>query len=69
MRLKNKNEKREQIRVAETVTRLLFWDLNWHEIDGKESTTVSPALTSAAQDKQNFLDKVYKKSLQKFRTV
>lgn len=35
----------------------LFWDFNWHEIDGKESTTVSPDLTSAVRDKQNFTDK------------
>lgn len=32
----------------------IFWDFNWHEIDGKENTTVFPNLTSAMRDKQNF---------------
>lgn len=58
MRLQNKNEEETVLpRAGETVTRLSFWDFNWHEIDGKESTTVSPDLTSAVRDKQNFTDK------------
>lgn len=56
--IQNKNEEAAVLpRAGETVTRLLFWDFNWHEIDGKESTAVSPDLTSAVQDKQNFTDK------------
>lgn len=40
----------------------LFGDFNWHEIDGKDSTTLSPDLTSAVRDKQNFTDKDLKLS-------